>query len=263
MKRAIVTGASRGIGSAIARALAGAGFQVIGTSRDPAAIPPAQRIEGVRYLPLDLRDANSIEMFAAEAGTVDVLVNNAGESQIGAVEEVPLERMRGLFEANLFGGLRLTQLMLPAMRARGSGTIVNIASFAGVSPVPFLSVYAASKAALIAISRGLRAEVAPFGIRVAVVAPFDIRTSIPLEVVSPGGSPYSATLGRVRTVRDRFLAEAPDARIVADRVVAIVASHRPRFFHPVGRGAGVTALLVRLLPGAAVEAAVRKRFGLR
>jgi short-subunit dehydrogenase len=267
VRKAIVTGASRGIGSAIARGLAGAGFQVIGTSRDPSAIPPDIRIEGVSYLPLDLRDARSIEAFAAEAtaagGDVDVLVNNAGASQIGALEEVPLERMRSLFEANLFGSLRLTQLLLPSMRARRAGTIINIASFAGVSPVPFLAVYAASKSAVIAMSRGLRAEVAPWGIRVAVVAPFDIRTSIPLEVLSPYSSPYGAALRGVREVRDRFLAEAPDPRIVADKVASIVAVRSPRFFHPVGRGAWLTALLVRLLPDSVVAAAVGKRFGLR
>jgi short-subunit dehydrogenase len=260
---AIVTGASGGIGGAIARGLVRAGFHVIGTSRDPAAISPDQRIEGVRYLPLDLRDARSIGAFAAEAGAADVLVNNAGASQIGALEEVPLERMRSLFETNLFGSLRLTQLLLPAMRARRSGTIINVASFAGVSPVPFLSVYAASKAALIAISRGLRAETAPWGIRVAVVAPFDIHTGIPLEIVSPEGSPYGATVQRVKEARDRFLAEAPEPGLVASTVLSILVRPSRRFFYPVGRGGRVTALLIRLLPDSIVAAVVRKRFGLR
>ncbi|MGA2480829.1 MAG: SDR family NAD(P)-dependent oxidoreductase [Spirochaetia bacterium] len=268
MTTAIVTGASGGIGGAIARGLVRAGFHVIGTSRDPAAISPDQRIEGVRYLPLDLRDARSIEAFAAEAGAAvggaaDVLVNNAGASQIGALEEVPLERMRSLFETNLFGSLRLTQLLLPAMRARRSGTIINVASFAGVSPVPFLSVYAASKAALIAISRGLRAETAPWGIRVVVVAPFDIHTSIPLEIVSPEGSPYGATVQRVKEARDRFLAEAPEPGLVASTVLSILVRPSRRFFYPVGRGGRVTALLIRLLPDSIVAAVVRKRFGLR
>jgi short-subunit dehydrogenase len=263
VRRAVVTGASRGIGAAIARRLAGAGFHVIGTMRDPGALPPGQRIDGVSLFPLDLRDERSIGAFAAAAGDVEVLVNNAGASQIGALEEVPLDRARGLFEVNFFGSLRLSQLMLPAMRARGSGVIVNIASFAGVSPVPFLSVYAASKAAMIAMSRGLRAEAAPWGVRVAVVAPFHIRTSIPLETCSPEGSPYGATLERVRAVRDRFIAEGPDPGIVADEVLRIVTARRPAFFHPVGRGAWLSALLVRLLPDAVVEAVLHARFSLR
>jgi NAD(P)-dependent dehydrogenase (short-subunit alcohol dehydrogenase family) len=262
VKRAVVTGASRGIGRAIALRLAGAGFEVIGTSRGPARAAADVGRDGVRFLPLDLGDEESIRAFAAAAGEVDVLVNNAGGSQVGALEEVPLARMRALFEANLFGGLRLTQLLLPSMRARRSGLIVNVASFAGVSPVPFISVYGASKAALIAASRGLRAEVAPWGIRVAVVAPFDIRTGIPLEECSPDGSAYAAPVRRVREARDRFLAEAPDPRIVADEVLRIARARRPSFFHAVGRGGKLTALLVRLLPDPVVERVVRKRFGL-
>ena len=133
---ALVTGASRGIGRAIAARLSQAGCAVIGTFRDPSALRRGDPLPGVRYLPLDLRDQRSIQALAAEVGVVDVLVNNAGMSQIGPVEDVPLDLVRGIFETNLFGLLSLTKLFLPGMRARRAGMIVNIASFAGVTPVP-------------------------------------------------------------------------------------------------------------------------------
>jgi short-subunit dehydrogenase len=261
--RALVTGASRGIGRAIAKALAERGLEVTGTSRDPAGMAPGDRIAGVRYLPLDVRDERSIAALAAEAGELDVLVNNAGGSQIGALEEVSLDKVRGLFDSNLFGLLKLTQLLLPGMRGRRRGLIVNVASFAGVTPVPFLSVYAASKAALIALSRGLRHEVAPWGIKVAVVAPFDIHTSIPLEIGHLGASAYQDALARVRAVRDRGLAEAPEPDVVGRKVLQILDARRPRFLYPVGRGATVSALLVKVLPERAVEAVVRRRYDLK
>jgi short-subunit dehydrogenase len=258
--RALVTGASRGIGRAVAAALAGRGLSVTGTSRDPGAIAPADRIPGVRYLPLDLRDEKSMAALAAQVGDVDVLVNNAGGSQIGALEEVSLARVRGLFESNLFGALRLTQLLLPGMRRRRQGLIVNVASFAGVTPVPFLSVYAASKAALIALSRGLRLEVAPWGIRVAVIAPFDIHTGIPLEIGYDGESAYQAALERARAARDRGLAEAPEPDVVGRKVLQILDARRPRLLNPVGRGASVSALMVKVLPARVVESIVRRRY---
>ncbi len=263
MKRALVTGASRGIGRAIAEALSRRGLEVIGTSRDPAAIPPDARIPGVRYLPLDLRDEKSISALAEMAGPIDVLVNNAGASQIGALEEVSLPMVRGLFEANLFGLLKLTQAVLPGMRGRRRGLIVNVASFAGVTPVPFLSVYAATKAALIALSRGLRHEVAPWGIRVAVVAPFDIHTAIPLEIGYEAGSAYAEALTRARAARDKGLAEAPGPEVVARKVLRILDAARPRLFNPVGRGAAATAFLIRHLPETLVESIVRGRYGVR
>jgi short-subunit dehydrogenase len=261
-KKALVTGASRGIGKAIAAALAGDGYEVIGTSRNPDAIPPEERLPGVRYLELDLRDEKSIETLARGVGEVQILVNNAGASQIAAVEDVALSRLRGLFESNLFGLVKLTQTVLPAMRARRAGAIINVASFAGITPVPFLSVYAATKAALIALSRGLRQEVAPWGIRVAVIAPFDIHTTIPLEQGHTGASAYEEMLLTVRTARDRQLAEAPQPEVVARKVLQVLSARHPRLLNPVGRGASRTAFLVRHLPERIVESSVRKRFGL-
>jgi short-subunit dehydrogenase len=262
MMRALVTGASRGIGKAIALALARRGYEVIGTSRNPGALSPEERIPGALYLPLDLRDEKSIDSLALAAGEVGVLVNNAGASLIGPLEELSLEKVRRLFEVNLFGLLSLTQRLLPGMRGRRNGAIINIASFAGVTPVPFLAAYAATKSALIAVTRALRQETAPWGIKAAVVAPFYIRTTIPLEVGYERGSAYVPTVDRVRAARDRFLAEAPGPQLIADKVVQILSAARPRLFNPVGRRARLTAFLVKHLPDAVVEAGIRGRYGL-
>ena len=261
--KALVTGASRGIGRAIAQALLAAGYEVMGTSRDPSALPEAERLPGVRWLALDLRSADSIDACAAAAGVIDVLVNNAGGSQIGPLEELPLDRVRSLFEMNLFGTIRLTQRILPGMRARRSGSIIAVASFAAVTPVPFLSSYAGSKAALTAMFKALRNEVAPWGIRVSVVAPFDVHTTIPLDVCYDERSVYLPSVLIVRDHRDRQLATGPDPATVAAVVLNVLRSRRPRFFSVAGRSARLNAFLVRHLPEKVTEGIVRKRFGLR
>jgi len=251
--KALVTGASRGIGRATADALVRRGFEVFGTSRDPAGIPDGERIEGVRYLRLDLTSEASIDSLLSAVAAVDVLINNAGASQIGPVEEAPADRVRRLFELNLFGQIRLIQGLLPGMRERRRGHIVNVASFAGVVPVPFSALYSGSKAALIAVSRGLRHEVAPWGIRVAVVAPLDVRTGIPQERYFGETSPYFTAAWAAKEHRDRRMQAAPEPRIVAERIARIVCSPRSKPFSPVGRSAGLMALLVKHLPESFVD----------
>ncbi len=256
--RALVTGASRGIGKAIATALAAAGMEVIGTAREPGA----GQVPGVRYLPLDLRDGRSIEACVSAAGPLDILVNNAGVSAVGALEELPPDRLRALFETNLFGTLRLTQLILPVMRARHAGRVVTIVSFAALSTVPFFSAYAASKAALVAAFRGLRLEAASWGIAVSVVAPMETRTSMKPEVCYDERSPYFSAVKRVHANRDRLLSEGPDPALVARVVLRTLQARRPRFFQVAGRDARLTTFLVRHAPERIVEAGVRKRSGL-
>jgi short-subunit dehydrogenase len=135
-----------------------------------------------------------------------------------------------------------------------------VSSFAGVTPVPFLSVYAATKAALTALGRGLRQEVRGDGVHVSVIAPFDIHTRIPLELTYRPDSPYIPGLQRVKEVRDRSLAEAPEPEVVADLVLKVIAQKRPAAFYPVGRRAGLQAFLMKHLPDALVESIVRRMF---
>ncbi len=258
--RALVTGASRGIGRAIAAALASHGFEVLGTARNPSSVVGDQKVPGVQYIALDLEDEESIDSVIARAGALDVLINNAGGSQIGPVEEVPIEAVRRLFQRNLFGSLRLTQGVLPGMRARRSGRIIFVSSYAGVSPVPFLSAYASTKAALTALARGLRQEVMADGVWVSVIAPFDIRTTIPLDLQFGDDSPYKAALLRVKEVRDRSLREAPGPSLVARKVERVLAARSPRAFYPVGRNARLMGFLLKHLPDRTAERIVRKLF---
>ncbi len=251
--KVLVTGASRGIGKATAAALVERGFEVIGTSRHPAALPDKERIGGVRYLPLDLTSEASIAALLASVGAVDVLINNAGASQIGPVEEAPPDRVRELFSLNLFGQIQLIQGLLPGMRERRRGHIVNVASFAGLSPVPFSAVYAGSKAALIAMTRGLRHEVAPWGIRVTLVAPLDVHTGISQERYFGESSPYFAAARKAMENRDRRMEAAPEPRIVAEKIARMLCSPRPISFCPVGKSAGLIAFLVKHLPESLVD----------
>jgi short-subunit dehydrogenase len=258
--RVLVTGAARGIGRAIASALAGCGYEVLGTTRTLNSLPRDTKIPGVSYLPLDLTDEKSTDALVARAGDIDILVNNAGGGQIGPVGEMPVGAMRRLFELNLFGSVRLTQGFLPAMRARHSGRVIFVSSIAGVSPVPFLSVYAATKAALTALARGLRQEVMSDGIWVSVIAPFDIHTTIPLDLQFTANSPSTAALMRVKEVRDRSLEKAPEPTIVARMVLRILAEKKPRAFYAVGRNARLLGFLLKHLPDWFVERDFRKRF---
>jgi NAD(P)-dependent dehydrogenase (short-subunit alcohol dehydrogenase family) len=258
--RVLVTGASRGIGRATARALAERGHRVTGTCRDPDSVgePP----EGVRLIRLDLVDEESIESCIAEAGDVDVLINNAGRSQIGAAEEIPLHDVRDDFQVNLFGPMRLIQGVLPGMRSRGRGTIVNVGSMVGRFAIPFQSVYTASKFALAGYSWALRSEVRPFGVRVVVVEPNDIATSIEPRLHRPEGSGYAGALDRVRSARSGRMARAHDPAVVARRIVRIVESRDPAPFHVVGGSGPLLVFLKRLLPERTVERLVRGSYGL-
>ncbi len=143
MKVALVTGVSSGIGRAVATRLAESGFRTFGTVRGNGA--PRPNVEPVT---MDVRDARSVEASVAKvlrrAGRIDVLVNNAGAGLVGAAEETTVEEARELFETNFFGLMRVTQAVLPTMRAQGSGRIINVASVLGFLPAPFMSVYAAT-----------------------------------------------------------------------------------------------------------------------
>ncbi|MDQ3361641.1 MAG: SDR family NAD(P)-dependent oxidoreductase, partial [Actinomycetota bacterium] len=170
----LITGCSTGIGRATAERLASSGWKVYATARDVEKIGPlADR--GCELLPLDVTDEASMRAAVEEVerreGSVGVLVNNAGYSQSGAVEEVSMEKVRRQFETNVFGLVRMCQLALPGMRRQGYGRIVNISSMGGRLTFPGGGYYHATKYAVEAISDALRFEVAGFGVEVAVIEP--------------------------------------------------------------------------------------------
>ncbi len=259
-EKAIVTGASKGIGKAIAEALVREGYEVVGTSRDPSKMKDSERIEGVKYLPLDLSDEKSVDRFIRDAGEADVLINNAGQSQSGAVEEVPIDRIRHLFDLNVINQIKLTQGFLPAMRRKGRGAIINVTSMAAKNPVPFSTFYGSTKAAMEAFSRGLRSEVKGFGIKVVVVSPFSIKTDIPQEQCWDEKSPYYDKVVCIKGIRDHGIASAPGPEIVAELVLKVLRMKDPKPDYAVGKNAWLLSHLMRYLPKRMVEKNVRKQY---
>ncbi|HVE52927.1 MAG TPA: SDR family oxidoreductase [Ramlibacter sp.] len=170
MKTVLVTGCSSGYGLETARHFHAEGWNVIATMRRPRPdlLPEGPRM---RVLSLDVTDPASIAACLAASGTVDVLVNNAGIGLFGAFEATPMSTTRELFETNTFGVMAMAQAVLPAFRARGSGTIVNVTSSATLAPMPLVAVYTATKTAVEGFSASLAHELAQFGLQVKLVEP--------------------------------------------------------------------------------------------
>lgn len=261
-RTALVTGASSGIGAAVAAGLVARGVRVFGTSRAPEKV--AEPLEGVTYLPLDLGEDSSIEACAAAAGDVDILVNNAGESQSGPLEELPPEAVRRLFQLNVFGAVRLTQLLLPGMRERRYGRVVMVGSMLASFPLAYRSSYVASKAALRGFASAARREAAPWGVGVTTVEPGSINTGISerrtqyLREGSPFADEYHAMLRALNANE----ADGISPEKVARTVLRAIEARRARQLYAVGSSAQLVFPLRRLLPRAAVERVVQRRHGL-
>ncbi|MEV2277439.1 SDR family oxidoreductase [Nocardiopsis sp. NPDC049922] len=261
-RTALVTGASSGIGAAVAAALVRRGFRVYGTSRDPETV--ADPIPGVEYLALDLADDASVEACASAAGPVDVLVNNAGESQSGPLEELPAEAVERLFRINVFGAVRLTQLVLPGMRERRYGRVVMVGSMLASFPLAFRSSYVASKAALKGFANALRREVSPYGVGVTTVEPGSINTGISerrteyVGAASPFADEYRTMLSALNANEARGIS----ARTVARTIVRAVEADPPRPFYAVGSNAPLVFALRRLFPRSVVLRMVSRKHGL-
>src|SRR2546422_7443163 len=261
---AIVTGASAGIGNAIAPALDAAGYQVFGTYRRP----PATRSPGIEYLACDVTSDESVKAAVGEVlaktGRIDLLVNNAGVGLFAGAEESSLEQAKSLFDVNLFGVIRMTKAVLPAMRQQGSGRIVNISSVMGLIPAPFWALYAASKHALEGYSESLDHEIRGSGVRVVLVEPAYTRTSFEgnayhgdqqLDVYQLARSNAEAAF------RDAMKnGDAPE--LVASAVVKAATAATPRRRYAAGRTARQVSLLRRFVPEAAFDRSLRKQMRL-
>jgi len=202
-----VTGASRGLGAAITREALSRGHQVTATARDADALRRAFA-ESPDVLPMavdvtDERQINAaVEATVERFGRIDVLVNNAGRGQVGAVEEVSDAAARALFELNVFGVLNVLRAVLPTLRAQRSGHVINIGSVGGFATAPGVGLYGATKFALEGLSEALRGELAPLGINVTVVEPGGFRTdfldSSSLQIEPTVIADYAASAGATR-----------------------------------------------------------------
>jgi short-subunit dehydrogenase len=260
---ALITGASRGIGRAIAAELLVRGWRIVATCRAPEKLTSAEKLEGAIYLPYDASDPGSIEELARRAGEVDVLINNAGAGPIGPAEEAMPEKVRDHFQLNLFSAIQLTQAVLPGMRDRRRGAVIFIGSMRSEVPSPFSSLYSASKAGVRSFAECLRMEVREYAIHVSVVVPIYMRTSLGQEILVMPGSPYAAAVRRVKARRDKDISAASPPEAVAKTIVKILGSRRPKAVYFSGRGARLKGFLARHLPRGLMEASRTRASGLR
>ena len=277
----LITGCSSGIGQAAALALHEAGRTVVATARNPDTLSGLAG-RGLRTLALDVTDDSSMRAAVDAAGPIDVLVNNAGYGLYGTVEQLPMAEIRRQFETNFFGLVRLTQLVLPGMRAAGSGRILNVSSMGGRATLPGGAFYHASKYAVEALSDALRMEVAQFGIDVVLIEPGPVRTpwndvaagSVAASAAGSDGNsngngadPYAgfkdAVTAAFSTATDgplaRFSSSADDIAKVITRAVTV---RRPRTRYLINPVARTTVTLRRWLPDRAYDAVLRRQYHL-
>jgi NAD(P)-dependent dehydrogenase (short-subunit alcohol dehydrogenase family) len=261
---AIVTGVSSGIGESIARQLAGDGYLVFGSVRSESAAVP----EAVERVVLDLRDEASVVAAVAtilsRAGRIDALVNNAGGSVIGAIEETDTAQAQALFDVNFFGAVRMTRAVLPAMRARRAGRVVFVSSVLGFVPAPFMGFYAASKHALEGYAESLDHEVRTLGVRAILVEPAFMKTKIDKNAIQSAHpiDDYTAARGRVAASINASVEGGDDPAIVARTVAAALRAERPKLRYPVGKGASTLAALRDVMPAGLFDRSFRKQFRL-
>jgi NAD(P)-dependent dehydrogenase (short-subunit alcohol dehydrogenase family) len=236
-KVVLVTGASSGIGQAIARHLAARGWRVFGTSRQPA-----NGFDAVDMLPMDADDDDSVALavgaIAEKTGRLDAVVNNAGWALMGPIEDTPMADARAQMETNFFGVLRVCRAALPIMRAQRSGYIVNISSLGGIFGMPFSGIYSASKFAVEGLSESLRLETRRFGIRVVLIEPGDTRSQLPLHrrtaQLVRHASAYQEIFDRFQAKQAQDEAKAPLPDAVAALVERILRDPRPALRYTAG-----------------------------
>ena len=273
-KAVLITGCSTGIGRATAAHLAASGWRVYATARRPESIQDLAG-RGCRTLALDVCDEASmrtaVETVERAEGAVGVLINNAGYGQEGAFEETAMPDIRRQFETNVFGLIRLTQMVLPGMRRQHWGRVVNLSSMGGRLTLPGGAFYHATKYAVEALSDALRFEVRPFGVDVIVIQPGPIRTQFgdtaiaAVKRVESAGSPY-AEFNQVLAEKIREAYEGPMGRLAAEpeavaRVIErAITAEKPRTRYVITFAARFMMALRRWLPDRAFDGFLRTQF---
>jgi len=245
MKRWLITGSSSGLGRALAEAALQAGHEVVATARNPAALEPLARSERCQVAALDVTDPASVRAALAQAGAVDVLVNNAGCGLVGALEECAESEIRSVFETNFFAPLALIRALLPALRARRRGHLINVSAAAAIANYPGFGAYGAAKAALEAASESLRQELRPLGIHVTIVEPGPFRTDFVRRNVAPATAridDYDGTAGNfARLIRATDGRQPGDPARAAQAIVALADLEQPPLRLVLGRYAHAKA----------------------
>ena len=259
----LITGASKGIGRATAELLAAHGYTVFGTSRNPEM----HTADGFILLQLDVRDDElvraCVDSVMKRVGRLDVLVNNAGISLSGAIEDASIEDAKALFETNFFGIYRMVKAVLPIMRAQKGGRIINISSLAGMVGVPYLGHYAASKYALEGYSELLRYEVKSCGIHVSLIEPGDIRSDMWIAQPEDTIVDYGDVRERATRIHDHNVHNGQVAEVVAQAVLRALEAKSPRVRYTVThRTEKLVPLARRFLPHFLLEWGMRGSYQL-
>src|SRR5437870_5651038 len=263
-KVTLVTGVSSGIGREIAQLLAERGARVFGTVRNPQS---AGSIRGVDLVRMDVTEdasvSEAVQRIVLEAGPVQFLVNNAGYSFIGALEETSVAEARQQFETNLFGVLRVTNAILPGMRQQGNGRIVNISSVLGFLPAPYWGIYAASKHAVEGYTETLDHEIRRFGVRALLVEPAYTRTKLSGNTKSAKITldVYADERKRLTDAAQQNIEHGDAPCMVAEAVWNALTAKSPRLRYPVGKGVALSRLR-RFVPAGMFDKSFRKQFQL-
>src|SRR5213083_1472583 len=263
-KITLVTGVSSGIGREIAQLLAERGARVFGTVRN---VRSASSIHGVELVSMDVTEDASVNAavqgIVQKAGPIQFLVNNAGYSFMGALEETSVAEARQQFETNLFGVLRVTNAILPGMRQQGDGRIVNISSVLGFLPAPYMGIYAASKHAVEGYTETLDHEIRRFGVRALLVEPAYTRTKLTGNTKSAKITldVYADERKRLTDAAQQNIERGDDPRIVAEAVWNALTAKSPRLRYPVGKGVALSRMR-RFIPAGMFDKSFRKQFQL-
>jgi len=234
---------------------------VVGTSRNAAKVTPA---DGVRFLDLDVASDASVHAVVGQVierfGRIDVLVNNAGVGSAGAAEESSVAQDQRVFDVNVFGVIRMTKAVLPHMRARGSGRIINISSVLGFVPAPYMASYAAAKHAIEGYSESVDHEVREHGVRVLLVQPAYTKTGFDANAMqSDMPLPVYAQQRRIfGDVLAEAMKDGDDPAIVAKVIVAAATDPRPKLRYTAGPAAGRVSTLRRIAPARTFDRQIRR-----
>jgi len=259
----LVTGASSGFGKLTASFLAERGYVVFGTSRKA----PGKSRDGFEMVQLDITSDQSVKESVStilqKGGRIDVLVNNAGQAQTGGLEETSIEEAKAHFDSNFFGAVRMVNAVLPDMRRRRRGRIINLASLAATFPVLFEGYYAAAKAALMTYTEVLRQEVKSLGIQVSLVEPGFFRTNLLSARMTAAYTinDYDETRKRAQAALEESFVKGADPEEVAETVVKIIESPSPALHYAVGKEKS-SLLLKRVLPNSVLESLTRRHWRL-
>ncbi len=271
----LVTGATSGIGRATAVEMARRGWRVIASGRRPGDLERLATEAGVETLELDVTDEQALEKVPERVGEltagagIDILVNNAGFGRLAPMEHVTADDLRLQFETNVFGLVRLTQQLLPAMKGKGAGKIINVSSVVGRLSLPMQGIYCATKHAVEAISDAWRVELRPFGISVVMVEPGAIRTNFGSTALAHrehylSRSPdYQPALASFERLSEKMFARAPGPERVARTIARIASKCRPRARYVVPWQNRVTIFLYKVTPTRWVDALSGHLLGLR